>query len=66
MVAIVAKIQPLYTSTELNLRVLGEVENGFIASPGRGGHSGLMLQNCASQPSRNDEEFCSSGWGQGC
>ena len=38
MVAIVAKIQPLYTSTELNLRVLGEVEkNSFIALPDKAG-----------------------------
>ena len=41
-----AEIQPLYTGTELNLRdrVLGEVENNsFIALPGKGDHSRLML-----------------------
>ena len=41
------KIQPLCTSAELNLGdgVLGEVEkNGFIALPGKGGHSRLVPQ----------------------
>ena len=40
----VAKLQPLYPYTKLNLgdRVLTEVESSFIALPGKGGHSGLM------------------------
>ena len=41
----VAKIQPLYPGTELNLgdRILGEVEkNRFIALPSKGGLRGIM------------------------
>ena len=54
MVAIVAKIQPLYTSTELNLRVLGEVEkNSFIALPDKGGPQQTnALKQCVATWSR--------------
>ena len=41
-----SQVGPLYSNTELNLRdtVLGGVEkNNFIAFPGKGGQSGLML-----------------------
>ena len=40
--AIVAEPQPLYTGTELNLgdRVLGEVENSFLALPVEGATEG--------------------------
>ena len=42
-VPLMLKTQPLCTGAELNLRVLGEVEeNSFIALPGKEGHSGLL------------------------
>ena len=58
------KAQPLYTGAELNLRdrVLGEVEkNRFIALPGKGGHSGLLLsKNMCPDPGGFGEEFYSN------
>ena len=36
------EIQPLCTSAERSLRVLGDAENSFIALSGKGGPSGLM------------------------
>ena len=39
------KTQPLCTNAELNLKVLGEIENSsFVALPGKAGHSRLMSQ----------------------
>ena len=59
------KTQHLCTSAKSNLRdrVLGEVEkNGFIALPGKGGHSGFMpLKTVCPSPGGFGEEFCSNG-----
>ena len=58
------KTQPLNTSADLNLgdRVLGEVEkNSFIAFPGRGGHSRLMLLKNYVAHLRGLEEFNTKG-----
>ena len=58
------KAQPLYTGAKSNLRdrVLGEVEkHGFIALPGKGGHSGLMpLKIVHPNPGGFDEELYSN------
>ena len=45
LVKLMPKAEPLHASAKLNLRdrVLGKVEkNGFIALPGKGGHSRLL------------------------
>ena len=48
-------------NTELNLRVLGEVEKYiFIALPGKGGHSGLMPSKLSS-PGGSSEKCYSNG-----
>ena len=65
------KTQPLCTGAELDLRdgVLDEVEkNSFIALPGKGGQSGLMLsKTVCPHPGGFDEEFYSNGSrGRGC
>ena len=59
------KTRPLCTGAELNLRdrVLCKVEkNNFIALPGKGGHSGLLLlKTVCPNPGGFGEEFYNHG-----
>ena len=56
------KTQPLCTGAESNLRnrVLGEVENSFVALRGKGRHSGTVpLKTVCPSLERTGEEFYS-------
>lgn len=57
---LVAESRPLCPDTELEPgdRILGETEkNSFISCLGRGGHLGLMPQDCEPDLGRGSREF---------